>query len=336
MVVHGFFITNIDELYVNGINKWGQLGLIDHDLKEVKGIIRHNYFNDDNVSILPQMLSHGTSNQHSFIYTSDNILYAFGKNTHKQLGMDTISHNSKEPIMIKYEFDSILIQIVCGKLHTMFLTLYGTVYGCGSNEYNQLSFKFSTVKYTIKKLESLKNIKQIGCTKYTSFCLNNMGTLFSFGNNKKGELGSNNISDTNNINKINGIKCINIQCGSHHIGCLNNFGILYMFGNNRYTQCGYKVINDALDTPTKVDISHSITDIKLGGYHTIIKANNGNYFSFGYNYNKECCLLNRKDRPTVFPPTKIPIKALQEKIQNFNDIIDIIPVAYQTFILQQI
>ena len=84
-------------------------------------------------------------------------------------------------------------EIDCGEHHTMCLDYSGNLYGFGCNEYGQLGVYNDTISkityYHIPQLIELPPCKQVSCGGDFTVCLSEVGELFSFGNNRHGELG---------------------------------------------------------------------------------------------------------------------------------------------------
>ena len=212
VIVNGYanFYMDINgELYVNGTSKQS-MGIKKCDINLKRRVIKHRFFNGKNK---PSVISHGTDNMHCFIYTLDGKLYGFGRNYGKIIS-STEQARIMTPVSIKYNFDSNIIQIECGSLHSLFLTLNGTVYGSGNNNRQQLTKNYiSNNDYGICKLYN--NIIRIGCCWDASYLLTNNNILLTVGSNTKLELGrtTKNYKD-GNLTKIDlDIKIKLFNCG---------------------------------------------------------------------------------------------------------------------------
>ena len=331
-----FISNNNNKLYVSGDNTFGQLG-IGCKSNNIKLILNNN-FNSINI------ISNGLSNKHCFVYSNYN-LYGFGDNENNQILCDTNlnSNNNIEiinPILIKYNFNNeILISIKCGESHTLFLTKNGNIFGCGNNQYGQLTFNNKINKYDIKQINILNNIKLINCSCNSSFVLNNNGIMYTFGGNYRCELGINNINIkyTNKLIKININNNIDyICCGEYHVGFIIKNGNGYMFGDNSSGQCGQNdyIYKHVINKPLKLNINYPIINIMCGNEHSIIKTIFGQYYSFGSNYNKQC-LINTIKSNNINIPTKINLNYIKNNIGYNKEIINIIPGWNVSYILQK-
>ena len=322
-------LTSKGDLYVRGSNKYGQLGtnesrFYDSELIPNK-LIKNGY-----------ITSNGYANKHCFVYTMNNKLYGFGDTRCLQLGLvsdDLISY----PYLIEYKFDSSITSISCGADHTIFLTSNGCVYGCGSNKYGSISFT-NKRNYGIKLiLSSNMNIINIGCTKHASYLLTSTGIIYCFGA-KYGDLNKEH-ETLRNVKILDKYKSIiSFNTGYQHIICLaknndDNIVCLRSLGFNRYFQCGIGKPNEFLKVLTKVIINDDIiiNDIKSGAHHNVIKDNNGNYYSFGWNFNNQCLFDSRQ---FIEIPTKISMKNIYHGLKSKDQIVNIIPGYSETYIFQ--
>jgi alpha-tubulin suppressor-like RCC1 family protein len=117
--------------------------------------------------------------------------------------------------------------------------------------------------------------------------LDNIGKVFSFGDNTFGQLGTNSFIEThlpmfimNNINKI--------STGCYHSLLLTNNNQVYSFGSNSNGQLGLNLpilLNSTINQPTQLSIpnSNSIVQISCGNYHCLLLSKSGLVFTFGFN-----------------------------------------------------
>ena len=342
-----FMTTNMNDVYFAGDNSEEQFGAIFdgfHDHKS-KTVISWNSGNicDDGIVLISQ----GMANKSCFMYTKDNKLYMTGKDINissiKSIG-GTLS------LIDSNIFKDNLKDIQCGGYHGLFLTMNNKLYGCGKNGHHQLGFKDTTSKGSITKIMNVygshyTRVKMIGCTFQTSIVIDRNSCVNTFGSNNFGECGVGRITYPNtkagvnvlNINIKGKVKYI--SCGCHHIGALTEDSQVYMFGENDGGQCGVNNDGNAVYSPTKLMIPNvdQIIQLKCGGYHTIIKTNTNDYYSFGKNRNNECLLNNFNGKPkSVFIPYSISMEYINKLCGNDKIIVDILPGYKETFILKQV
>ena len=321
-------VTDVNDLYYFGDN-------LDDQLPGIKpqGIGKSPYFNECNNKI--QVISQGTSNKICYIYTDNNILYSTNKLIDH--GTNYQEYNESLHIINNLPFQSKLVSIEASCYHVLFLTINGDLFGCGQNNRQQLSFPNDGIHPTlftnIVKLKDITNIKQIGCCYLSSIVLNNNGDIISFGSNDFSELGVPKRERINTISLKNET-IIKIDSGCHSSGFLTNKYNVYMFGCNDDGECGRNKIHKRTESPLKINVnSEEIIDFKCGGYHSIVKTINNEYYSYGTNRNNACLINTKNDH--IWLPTKINLTDIHTKIGNNKTIIDIIPGYNISFIIQQ-
>ena len=337
-----YYLSSNNELFVNGTGGANLGCSIDTKGSNVKPAIAHPIFNGTKrVSII----SHGLYNKHTFVYTVNNELYGWGTNEYKQINPKFSAAPINNPRLIKCDFRSSLIQIECGHNYSLFLTLKGSVYGCGNNMLGQLTYNYSgNYSYPskgmhagIQSIKLLSNIKQIACGYQSSYCVDKSNTLRVFGDNSDGALGLGRYMDMAQIDHIrivNGIKVASIKAGFSHACCLTVNQDAYTFGYNTKGQCGIKEIeSEAVYGPHKISLNKKINDIKCGSSHTFVKTINNNFYGFGNNEAGQL-LIDKKISKTNIP-VLINNDALYTKLGSTKTIIDLIPGWYQTFVLQK-
>ena len=270
-----------------------------------------------------QLISHGTTNKYTFIYTQKERLYRYESN------------RFASPILYQHNFGSQIRQIECGDRHSLFLSQKGNVYGCGANDSGQLTkfYKGNNMDddFSIYKIMDTQDIIQIGCSDNTSFVLTKDNKLYSFGSNKYGVLGinDNGISEVDILTPIlKNNKILSFGCGWNYFGCITIKGVLYMFGNNISYQCG-------INKPRECYKGHKIkmdnlVDIKCGNHHTRLKTYGNEYYLFGSNDKKQLLTLKR-----YVTPTMLDLSYVMKLTKSIKSIIDLYPCFDNTLIVQQ-
>ena len=112
--------------------------------------------------------SNGNNNSHGYMFNGNNELYSIYPyiDTNKEIEVIEVR-------IIEFMFDSTVVEICCGWIHSLFLTELGNVYGSGNNAFNQLTNKYDESKScNIQKIIDIGNIVKIGSSWNTSFILN--------------------------------------------------------------------------------------------------------------------------------------------------------------------
>ena len=182
-------------------------------------------------------------------------------------------------------------QIDGGHEHTFILKHDGSLYSCGAYGYGGLGLGDSTNRYTFTQVTKNinKDVKQIACGDYHTFILKKDGSIWSCGNNNKGQLGLGS-SDTNthdtftkvttNIN--NDVK--QIVCGYQYTFILKNDGSIWACGYNDKGQLGLgNTTSKKSFTKVTTNINNDVKQVVCGYNHTYILKNDGTVWSCGYN-----------------------------------------------------
>jgi alpha-tubulin suppressor-like RCC1 family protein len=132
--------------------------------------------------------------------------------------------------------------IKCGAYHSLALTQSGELYAWGSNAIGQIGCGDNYIKLMPTKLKALNDIKikMISCGFHHSMALTEKGCVYSWGDNKCGQLGIGNTKNSNTPKQIEMKDIIidKITCGDVHSLLLTNNGVIYAFGNNFFDQIG--------------------------------------------------------------------------------------------------
>ncbi len=207
--------------------------------------------------------------KHMIAITEENKIYIWGENYWGQLGNET-NHNCFVPKLLEKIKDERIVDICCGDFHSMALSECGRVYTWGNNRYGQIGNKYDNKYQSIPiKIESLTNIKiiSISCGQYHSMALSDKGCVYSWGNNKCGQLGFTNIVVSNTpklielFDETNGKHFFEeISCGQNYSLLLSREGDIYGFGSNNFGQLGNNNMENHF-TPTKIMIQKIFTEI---------------------------------------------------------------------------
>lgn len=174
-VNHMVIMTKI-KCYVQGWNKWGQLGLGD--------LISRS---SPEELILSGIISVCCGDYHTIILT-DSGCYACGRNDYGQLGLGNLTPKINLPEKIDLEQ---IISVACGEYHTIALTKSNDCYGWGSNIYGQLGLKDNMNRNSPQKI-NLSNVISVYCGLSHTFAIvknNQFNELYAWGKNTQAELG---------------------------------------------------------------------------------------------------------------------------------------------------
>ena len=134
-----YFYLTYNGMYCYGDNYYGQLGIgPPYNLIHYTEMFKSEFFIKDKI---PLVISKGFLNDHLFIYTKNNLLYAMGQTKSGQFGYYS-KGVTNSPCKINFNFNDQLIDIQCGLRHSLFLTSIGDVYMCGESGQEQMFCSF--------------------------------------------------------------------------------------------------------------------------------------------------------------------------------------------------
>jgi alpha-tubulin suppressor-like RCC1 family protein len=214
----------------------------------------------------------------SLVLTSSGQLYAFGGDSHGELGNDNPFDFEGVPTPEAITLPGATgspVQIAAGEYHSLVLTSSGQLYTFGDDHSGQLgNGKSDNETHATPEAITLPgatgSIVQIAAGWEFSLALTSSGQLYTFGNDEDGQLG-NGKSDvephaTPEAIALTGVtgSIEEIAAGKNHALVVTSSGQLYAFGSDQYGQLGNgKNEETPFTTPTLVDLP-SVTSVALG------------------------------------------------------------------------
>lgn len=221
-------------------------------------------------------------------YSTHN-LYAWGYNAFGQLGIDSTS--SKETPHAVYS-PSRFAGFSIGSNHTLaFVPNQSTnsVYAWGYNGYGQLGNNESgsaQSSATPVAVPGLPNVTAVAAGGYHSMALANYSSLYTWGNNTYGQLGTNNTADADQPQAVNSPVLSNVKriaAGSLHSIALKTDGTVWTWGRNDFGQLGNGNTDDRM-VPVEVQLGKPVKFIAAGGAFSVAVTTDDNVYTWGYNY----------------------------------------------------
>ena len=293
-----FILTENNQLWACGQNRFGQLGLGDNRGKKT-------FTKLDWTGGSIKQVACGSS--HTIVLTDDNTLWACGENRFGQLGL---GDNTNINTLTKLDWTGGAIkQIACGDRFTFILTENNQLWACGQNNFGQLGLGDNTDRNILTKLNWTDGyIKQFACGDRFTFILAENNQLWACGDNEKGQLGLGDHNDSNILTKLNwtdgSIK--QVACGSSHTFVVTNDNQLWACGMNRLGQLGLGD-NQNRSTLTKLTWNdETIKHVACGSNYTFVLTEDNQLWACGHNQEGQLGFHN-SDIP-VFILIKIYLK----------------------------
>jgi alpha-tubulin suppressor-like RCC1 family protein len=133
----GMALTASGQLYTFGINYYGKLGRPDN-----VGTIKPNL---PAPAILPASAGGvtlvGDGGSHTLVETTSGQLYAFGFNSHGQVGAPPSNDTAPVPVALPDHAQGVVTHLAAGQRHSVIVMSSGAAYAFGSNRYGQLGSK---------------------------------------------------------------------------------------------------------------------------------------------------------------------------------------------------
>lgn len=326
--MHTVALTDDGKVYTWGCNDEGGLGRVtsSSDGDEFSaGLVKDM----ENVNVV--MVCAGDS--HTMALSDSGIVYGWGtyRDGSGQVGLqaDGAKH---EPIVILALQNDPVVKIASGNDHTAALTKNGNIFTWGCAEQGQLGRIMGcfTSRGGRRGLQYILNPKQVRdrrkglkfkdifCGSYSTFAVAQDGSVFAWGLNNYGQLGTGDVETLYAPVKVDSLtslcdKCVQIASGQHHTIVLDEAGKVYAMGRAEYGRLGLG--EDAKETSLPVKItaleSNPIQDIACGEAVSFAVSCNGDLYSWGFG---SCLQLGTGEDEDEFLPTKLEGKNLQSEL----------------------
>ncbi|OPJ84714.1 probable E3 ubiquitin-protein ligase HERC4 isoform X1 [Patagioenas fasciata] len=263
-----------------GNASFGQLGLGGIDEEIVLEPRKSDFFLNKRIRDV------GCGLRHTVFVLDDGTVYTCGCNDLGQLGHEKAR---KRPEHVGALDAQNIVAVSCGEAHTLALNDKGQVYAWGLASDGQLGLPGTEecirVPRNIKSLSDIQ-IVQVACGYYHSLALSKGSEVFSWGQNKYGQLGLGYEFKKQNsphvIKSLLGIPFAQIAAGGAHSFVLTLSGAIFGWGRNKFGQLGLNDDNDRyVPTLLKSLRTQKVVHICCGEDHTAALTKEGGVFTFG-------------------------------------------------------
>ncbi|KAM9325224.1 putative E3 ubiquitin-protein ligase HERC4 [Gastrophryne carolinensis] len=263
-----------------GNASFGQLGLGGIDEEIVVEPRTCNFFLNKNVRDV------GCGSRHTVFVLEDGTVYTCGCNDLGQLGHEK---SRKKPEQVGALDAQNIVAVSCGEAHTLALNDKGQVFSWGLAKDGQIGISITEDYVRIpRNIKSLSDVQivQLACGQHHSMALSREGDLFSWGENRYGQLGLGyevkKEMVPRHLKSLSGIPFLQIAAGGAHSLALTLSGAVFAWGRNKFGQLG---LNDETDryVPSLLKSlrSQKIVYISCGEDHTAALTKEGGVFTFG-------------------------------------------------------
>ncbi|XP_069546096.1 probable E3 ubiquitin-protein ligase HERC4 isoform X5 [Brachyistius frenatus] len=259
---------------------YGQLGLGGIDDEIVVEPRKCEFFHGKRVCDV------GCGRRHTAFLLEDGTVYTCGCNDLGQLGHEK---SRKKPEQVVALDAQIIVALSCGESHTHALNDKGQVFSWGLGSDGQLGLNnFEECVRVPRNIKSLSDVQiaQVACGYWHSHALSRGGQVFSWGQNRYGQLGlgksGQSISTPQIIQSLQGIPFAQISAGGAHSFALTLSGAVFGWGRNKFGQLGLNDSNDrGFPALLKSLRSQRVIYISCGEDHTAALTKLRGVFTFG-------------------------------------------------------
>jgi alpha-tubulin suppressor-like RCC1 family protein len=225
-------------------------------------------------------------NLHTAVLLADGTVRTFGYNFFGLLGVDDTTQRLT-PVQV-FGISSSATAVACGQYHVAVLLADGTVRTFGSNDQGRLGINVAggSRQTPVQVFGISSSATAIACGRYLSAVLLADGTVRTFGDNSRGQLGINVSGGTRQTPvQVFGISssATAITCGYEHAAVLLADGTVRTFGRNDQGQLGVGDTTDRLTPVQVLNITSATAISSKHGFHNVILLADGTVRTFGYN-----------------------------------------------------
>jgi alpha-tubulin suppressor-like RCC1 family protein len=168
-------------------------------------------------------------------------LYAWGRNQNGQLGLNDVTLRSS-PVLV--DSSSSWTSINSGTYVLYYIKSNGTLWSVGKNTQGQLGLNDTTYRSSPVQIGAATNWSLISSgSSYSTLAIKTDGTLWSWGYNAQGQLGSNNIVDRSSPTQVGALTgWTQLYTDSSGNMAIRN-GALWVWGLNSFGQLGQNAVN---------------------------------------------------------------------------------------------
>ena len=222
---------------------------------------------------------------HSLALRADGTVWAWGFNQHGPLG-DGTTIQRHTPVQVPGLTG--IIAISAGSSHSLALRNDGTIWAWGNNYDGQLgdgtnTTRYSPVKVTRLGIEVEVPAVAIDAGGHHSMALDAYGTVWTWGDNAAGQLGSGNFTDHNTPGMVGWLTGVHaISAGLLHSLAMRENGSVFAWGNGEEGQLGNNTTTVFQPTHVQVWLQGAV-EIEAAFAHNLARTSDGKVWAWGRN-----------------------------------------------------
>jgi alpha-tubulin suppressor-like RCC1 family protein len=223
--------------------------------------------------------------QHSVALHADGTVYAWGNNSHGQLGNGEAGEGllSARPVRVRNLTD--IVALAARANHTLALRADGTVWAWGQNDRGQLGDGSQVDRPMPLQVNALTGVALISTGRQHSFAVRSDGTLWVWGANDGGRFGNGSAGwgevSTTPIRVLALSDVIAATAGYGQSFAIKKDGTLWAWGENSDGKLGLGTFTDTETLPTQVVDLRAVTGIATQAVHIMARTGDGQLWAWG-------------------------------------------------------
>ncbi len=279
-------------LWAWGDNQTGELGLITEEITQRTPVQVGSDTNWRSVS---------AGQFATFAVRTDGTLWAWGRNDYGKLG-DGSAVNTVRRTPVQVGTATNWQSVSSGNIHTLALRQDGTLWAWGSNSLGQLGTgsASSTPQLSPVQVGTATDWQAVAAGAYYSLALRRDGTLWAWGYNTSGQLGTGTTTNQAAPTQVGtATTWRRLAAGDYHAAALRQDGTLWTWGNNYYGQLATGTTTNQL-SPQQVGTA-TWQDVAAGSLHTVALRSDGTLWAWGNNTFGQTGQSNANPTPIYIP-----------------------------------
>ncbi|XP_044262446.1 E3 ubiquitin-protein ligase HERC2 isoform X2 [Tribolium madens] len=228
--------------------------------------------------------------KHAMALTLDGKVFSWGEGEDGKLGHGN-RLNLDKPKMIEVLRSKKIRDIACGSSHSAAITSSGELYTWGLGEYGRLGHGDNITQLKPKLVKTLvgHRIIQVACGSRDAqtLALTDEGWVFSWGDGDFGKLGRGGSEGCNiphNIERLNTLDVVQIECGAQFSLALTKNGEVWTWGKGDYFRLGHGS-DQHVRKPTVIESlkDKKVIHVAVGALHCLAVTDTGQVYAWGDN-----------------------------------------------------
>ncbi|XP_039436955.1 probable E3 ubiquitin-protein ligase HERC2 isoform X1 [Culex pipiens pallens] len=279
-----FIVSQDGKLYACGEGTNGRLGLgHNNNVPTPRQVPILNQY------VVKKVAVH-SGGKHAMALTLDGKVFSWGEGEDGKLG-----HGNRvtleKPKLLESLRTKRIRDIACGSSHSAAITSSGELYTWGLGEYGRLGHGDNCTQLKPKLVTALQGhrVVQVACGSRDAqtLCLTEEGLVFSWGDGDFGKLGrggSEGCSVPHQVERLNGVGVVQIECGAQFSLALTKIGEVWTWGKGDYYRLGHGT-DQHVRKPTPIQglRGKKVIHVAVGALHCLAVTDSGQVFAWGDN-----------------------------------------------------